>query len=463
MPFAGAQAEGRVLKVLRAIRGNRIRAYGAALAVIALAIVARLAIDERMTAGVPFITFYPAIIFATFVGGLGPGIMATVLASLTAWYFFLPPAQSWALGEKEVVSLIVFVVVDVINITLIVYLNRALETILSREREVRTLIEAAPSGIVVVDDQGKITLLNATAEKLFGYTRLELLGQGVEVLVPDRLVNAHEALRQKYMAAPDTRAMGVGRDLHARRKDGSEFPVEIGLNALSQDGKRVVLATVVDISERRKAVETQRLIVNEMRHRMQNLFAIVHALATRSLDEKQSIREARPMLLSRIQALAHAHAMLADAAWQGAPLNHVTRATLDAFTDRATISGCDITVTPSAAQHFALILHELATNAAKYGALSVPTGRITIEGEVNGKGAENAFSFRWLESGGPPTKAPIRKGFGSSILVDAAKGFGTHAALDYKPEGISYELIVPLKSIQPTTDAPSLQPRAGAG
>ena len=178
----------------------------------------------------------------------------------------------------------------------------------------------------------------------------------------------------------------------------------------------------------------------------------------RSLDEKGNISDAKSLLLGRIQALARAHSTLADAAWEGAPLDQIVRQTLEAFTNRATITGCDIVVTPSAAQHFALILHELATNASKYGALSVPNGRITIEGTINDSGTEDLFSFRWQENGGPPAAKPFHRGFGSSVLVDAAKMFGEHAALDYAPEGVGYELVVSLSQIQATA-----APRESAG
>jgi PAS domain S-box-containing protein len=448
MPFIGFSSETRTFRFLRSLRGNALLAYLISVASVVLAVLIRFAIGEDTLPGVPFITFYPVIIFATLAGGFGPGLLAVLLSSAAAWYFFLPPAHSWELGPQEALSLVVFLIINAINIGIVTMLNRALERIIAREQEVRALIESAPNGIVVVDDQGLVRLVNASAEKLFGYTRRELVGKDVEVLIPDRLVDAHKMLRHAYMAAPETRAMGVGRDLNARRKDGTDFPVEIGLNSISRDGQQMILATVLDISERRKAAEQQRLVVNEMRHRTQNLFAIVHSIATRSLDEKRSIPEAKSLLLDRIQTLARAHAMLADAAWQGAPLDAIVRQTLDAFTSRATITGCDIVITPSAAQHFALILHELATNASKYGALSVPDGRISIEGTINGGGGERVFSFRWQESGGPPAARPLRRGFGSSVLVDAAKGFGERATLDYAPEGVSYELCVSLNKIQ---------------
>jgi len=118
--------------------------------------------------------------------------------------------------------------------------------------------EASPSGTVLVDHQGRILLVNAHAEKLFGYARDDLIGQVVDVLVPPRFARAHSTDRAIFFAAPEARAMGAGRELFARRKDGSEFPVEIGLNPIQTPHGLVVLANVVDISARLAAEEVTR-------------------------------------------------------------------------------------------------------------------------------------------------------------------------------------------------------------
>src|SRR5438874_146645 len=118
--------------------------------------------------------------------------------------------------------------------------------------------EASPSGTVLVDHQGRILLVNAHAEKLFGYERDDLIGQVVDVLVPPRFVHAHSTDRANFFAAPEARAMGAGRELFGRRKDGSEFPVEIGLNPIQTPRGLVVLANVVDISARLAAEEGTR-------------------------------------------------------------------------------------------------------------------------------------------------------------------------------------------------------------
>jgi PAS domain S-box-containing protein len=118
--------------------------------------------------------------------------------------------------------------------------------------------EASPSGTVLVDDKGRIVLVNARVEKLFGYPRDELIGKMVDILVPDRFARAHAGDRANFFAAPEARAMGAGRELFARRKDGSEFPVEIGLNPIQTPHGLVVLANVIDISARLAAEEETR-------------------------------------------------------------------------------------------------------------------------------------------------------------------------------------------------------------
>ena len=458
MPFTASQREARLVRALRCLRHKPTAAYGVSIMAVGVAVLARVALTGYVVVGVAFITFYPAIILATFLGGLGPGLLAIILSALAAWYLFLPPDHTWALTGDAAVSLMIFLFVSGLMVALIVFLNDAIERVLVREEEVRTLIEASPNGVIVIDDLGRVRLLNASAEKLFGYKRIELLGQSIEVLVPDRLVNAHEALRNAYIKTPEARPMGANLDLSARRKDGSEIPIEVELSPLRRDGKGVVIASVADLSERKKAAEQQRVLIGEMRHRTQNLFSVISAIVRNSLSANRSVTEARDLLLGRLQSLARAHSMLADAAWQGALLDEIVRRELKPFTDRAEISGCDVAVGSSAAQNFALIVHELATNATKHGALSAPGGRIAIEGTIERSDLEEAvFSFRWRESGGPPTAMPMHHGFGSTVLLEVAKGFGK-PALDYKPEGVSYELLVRFSALQATNTLPHTEP-----
>ena len=127
----------------------------------------------------------------------------------------------------------------------------------------RGLLEAAPDGMVIVNRDGAIVLVNAQVEELFGYRRAELVGEQVEILVPDRYSGMHMAFRNGYVSEPRTRPMGLAGDLHARRKDGSEFPIEVTLSPLETDEGLLVSAAIRDISERRRMQEETDRVKDE--------------------------------------------------------------------------------------------------------------------------------------------------------------------------------------------------------
>jgi PAS domain S-box-containing protein len=457
MPFSSAFAQHPVLEWTVRAQRNRVAAFGIAVLLVALAAVIRWLLSDYMTDRAPFITFYSAIILATLLGGLWPGVLATLLCSLIAAFAFLPSTGSFALESEAMVSMVVFLLVSAINIGLVSLLNRGMERVLAQHEHIRFLMDSAPNGIVVVDEQGNIKLVNASAEKLFGYGHDELVGLSVDLLVPEDAEEVHREHRAEFNRAPEARRMGVGRDLSGRRRDGSKFPVEIGLNPISRDGRKAVLATIIDISERRQAQERQQFLVRELQHRTQNLFQVILAVAERSLADGQPLAEARTVFIGRLRALGHAHQALAEAAWEGAHLDLVLRRALSSFHKNCTIEGCNIVIDTTAAQNFALITNELATNAAKYGALSVANGEVVIRGRVEQiDGSEPSFLFQWHERGGPTVNMPARKGFGTVLLMELARQLGQLVALNYEPHGLRYELRAPLRTLKPTkTHAPT--------
>jgi PAS domain S-box-containing protein len=453
VPFAlGFEIYPWVERLLR-VRQYPLAAYGLALLMVGLAVLVRGAVGHYTGVQV-FTTFYPAIIVAALVGGLWPGIFATVLSAVAAWYLVIP--QFFARpGQREFVEFLLFVFISGIDVAIAVLLSKLVERLVIQQRNIRVLLESAPSGFVLVDEHGTIKMVNASAEKLFGYSREELVGKDVEALVPEQLIPEHRKVRASYQEKPEVRLMGLGLDLSGRRKDGSEFPVEIGLNPVGRDGGPAVLATVMDISARKRAEESQRLIIGEMKHRTRNLLTIVQAIISSTLKESKTVAEADSVLNGRIRSLSQAYSILADAAWEGASLAKILSGQSILDSKRVTVDGCEISVTPRAAQQFAMIVHELATNALKYGALSSPDGRISISGKIDRYNGNGSFVFSWQESGGPRVSPPTRRGFGSVILLDAAQQFGS-VTMNYLPEGLIYRLQLDLREIATPTNVITL-------
>lgn len=413
---------------------------------VAIAVAGRRLIADYVGVQIPFITFYPTIILAALIGGLWPGVLAAVLSSLAAWDFFIPSLSVWP-RQREIVELLLFFFISGLDIAIAVVLTTLVERLILQQRNIRILLEAAPNGFVLVDEKGTIKLMNASAEKLFGYSREELAGKNVEVLVPVQQVDTHHKVRSSYQENPEVRQMGLGRDLSGRRKDGTEFPIEIGLNPVGQDGRPAVLATVMDISARKQAEEAQRLVIAELKHRTRNLLAVVQAIINNSLKDAKTVAEASYVLNGRVKAMSQAYSLLADAAWEGTSLAKILSAQSILDSKRVTVDGCEVNVTARAAQQFAMIVHELSTNALKYGALSIPNGRISISGKLDRHDGSGSFVFSWKESGGPRVVPPTRKGFGSAILLEAAQQFG-EVNVEYLPEGLSYQLRLDLKEVE---------------
>src|ERR1700750_367709 len=194
--------------------------------------------------------------------------------------------------------------------------------------------------------------------------------------------------------------------------------------------------------------EHQQFLFGELRHRSRNLFAVVQGIASRTLMESQSLSEAKQAIEMRLAALARTHAMLADGGWTGAPLEQIVSEELIGFANQVSCIGCGLMLNTPAAQTFSLIIHELATNAVKHGALSQPEGRITIKGSIRSCEGGELFEFSWIESGGPPVQRPQRVVFGSSILNGMAKRFAQQVEASYRSDGLVYELQVLLGTIR---------------
>jgi PAS domain S-box-containing protein len=305
------------------------------------------------------------------------------------------------------------------------------------------LYELLPDAIIAVDRQGVIRYANRQAGRLFGQDPATLVSTSVETLLPENLRERHIAHRTKYNLEPRRRQMGTGLDLVARRADGTTFPVDIMLNPLQHLAEPMVIAVVRDMTERQAA---EHLLRSEVNHRAKNILSVVQAMAQQT--KASSCEEYVSLLIERIQGLSVSYDLLVKNDWQNVSLTELMQAQLAHFGDldaRIAARGPDLKITSAAAQAIGMALHELATNAAKYGALSTDRGHVDIAWRLEPAGAGgDRFTMEWSENGGPAVVTPTRHGFGCRVLRELTKiSLGAEVILEYAPNGVVWRLGCP--------------------
>src|SRR6185295_15521854 len=234
----------------------------------------------------------------------------------------------------------------------------------------------------------------------------------------------------------------------------SDTEIDLAVNIARQLGFSVERMNAEDAERRAQA--RQDFLARELQHRSKNLFSVVQAIVARSFANKRTVQEAETAVSERLHSLAQTHAILIDKEWQGADLTEVVRTEMGPYGDRVSIEGPSLMLTAKAAQNFALSLHELATNAAKYGALSNQSGRVHISWSVGKPNGRHQFMFRWQERGGPRVTPPTGKGFGSAVLEQVmAEYFEAPPQIEFAANGVGYEVVGSLEAITNQADPPT--------
>ncbi len=244
-----------------------------------------------------------------------------------------------------------------------------------------------------------------------------------------------------------------------RLADGAPGRVSgVTLDVTSQKNAEAKLQR--EIQERVRAEEHQQLLIHELNHRVKNMLATVQSVARQSLSGLGA-GSARADFEDRLMALAWTHDILTKERWAGASLLTIVERTLAPHVrdDRVAFSGPDLRLTPKMALALAMGLHELATNAVKYGALANDSGRVCVDWRVDTKGDGARLVVDWREQGGPPVAPPLRRGFGSRLLERGLAGeLGGPVVIAFEPAGVSCRIDAPLEAAPPETD-----PRSGPG
>ena len=280
-----------------------------------------------------------------------------------------------------------------------------------------SIVETSDDAIISKDLDGVVKSWNQGAERLFGYTADEMIGKSVTTLIPADRHDEEPDILERIQIGERIEHYETVR----LRKDGNLIDVSLGVSPLKGADGTVIGASKIarDITERKRAEARQEMLTRELHHRTKNIFSVVQAVISRSFADKSTVKEAEASC-SQPHPLAGPDARNADRQdWQGADLAEVVRTEMSPY-GRVTIEGPTVMLNAKAAQNFALAVHELATNAAKYGALSNQQVVFIFTGLLSNR-MVMTFIFRWQEHRGPPVTPPAPEGAGSPQLFGSAR------------------------------------------
>ena len=309
-----------------------------------------------------------------------------------------------------------------------------------------SLVRQSRDPIFSVTREGLISSWNPASETLYGYSAEEALNQPISMIMPQ-----DKRAESQAMFAAVLRGEMVFFETQRQCKDGRLVEVAIsGAPLRDAQGDIIGLSAIHrDITQQRQHETQMRLVMRELAHRSKNLLAIILSMATQTARNSPALPEFSARFTQRLQGLAHSHDLLIQQNWRGAPIRELIKSHLEPFMEddktRVTLEGPDVIVDPKAAQNIGLALHELATNASKYGALSGATGRVAINW---GATAEGTFALEWRECGGPRVKTPKRKGFGQTVLERlTSQALEGQAHLSFASEGVIWRIEIPISYV----------------
>jgi PAS domain S-box-containing protein len=301
------------------------------------------------------------------------------------------------------------------------------------------IVQSSEDAIVGKDLNGIITSWNGSAERLFGYTANDAIGKPITILIPEDRLQEEADIIRRLRSGQHVEHFETVR----QRKNGTPIEISVAVSPIKNSAGEVIGAskTARDITERKRRDEQIVVLAREAEHRSKNLLATVQA--TIRLTQADTPADLKEAIAGRIQALAHVHALFVETRWAGADLQNLVAQELSPYCrgddKRAMVDGVSVMLRPDAAQAIAVCLHELATNAAKYGALSLPGGRVHVDWSM---ATDGRLMFHWSEAGGPAVAEPTRRGFGMHVMERMIVSLKGEVRLDWRPQGLACEILL---------------------
>jgi PAS domain S-box-containing protein len=319
----------------------------------------------------------------------------------------------------------------------------AQEELRQNEERLRLITDAMPQLIAAIDRNGRYLFNNKAYEDWFGLKRDELVGRGVrDVLGSD----AFDVTRPHFEKAVKGETVSFAAVLPYRH-GGSRHVEVLYVPALASDNRLIgVYAFTTDVTQRKLAEEGRMLLIHELNHRVKNTLATVQSIASQTLRAGDVPRAVQQTLEARLFSLARVHDALTEENWKGADLTDIVQRALAPFRahkGRFALHGLDVSLEPKTALAIAMVLHELVTNAIKYGALSNEKGHVSLKWSK----LRGVLTLRWIESGGPAVMPPEKRGFGSRLIERGlTHELGGTAKISYFKSGLRCNFTIPLKT-----------------
>jgi PAS domain S-box-containing protein len=317
----------------------------------------------------------------------------------------------------------------------------------------RLIVESATDmAIVAMDLDRKIVSWNPGAERLLGYIEDEIVGESADVIFVEEDCATGQPQRECQKAIRD----GSSEDERwHKRKDGSRFWGSGLMMPLRDEGGQIIglMKLFRDRTRQHEQEETNNLLQRELNHRIKNILSMVQALSHSLLRSNDTIGGFREAFTHRLLALSRAHDLLSSGEWRGAGLADLLDRTLEPYSGtagRVTVQGPLVTLQPNTAIALHLVFHELATNAAKYGAASNDGGCIYVTWKLQRDAGQDWVEVEWREEDGPPVTPPETHGFGSQLIDQSVQQIGGVSRIHYRSFGVICTLRFPLKV--PATD-----------